>query len=572
MKTKRFLNKKNKTFKLKKGGDITKHLIFKEIKSIGFEIETTDLIKLTITPNENTTVLVNSSLTNIDLEYGFTDLTEYTDIKNNPNETFKITNDSAEDSDFNILIEKTYGSYKIQNDENLINEDDNDDDNEDDDEYPNPIIKITFPKNKYLNQTNYDLKFREVDGELTNFSSFTDTEFISTYYNPIQSDNIIENYFFISMKELITHLKNLKTINNSRLFIKPKDKPKYIMLDGLSNQAFVLPNTSLVYYNSSLYKIQKYNIQNDLKIVVQMTFSCDVSYVYKLMVQLMDLNNNLLNSSNNNDIVNFINMNKNNPNVNEITNTLNNYAENINYDLYAIYHTFNIVNKLFKQYEKINPDKKYSFNSTENKKLKMYIFLLLYKLLIYLNSYIELGNMLKKHLSFAVRHNNYVLFLEIKNQIKTIFASEFNGKDENYVTNEINKIILKLFNENELNKLYDTSYIKNQKIKLNLLINKNDKLKEKYDGNPLYSIISYINYFDTNNSDWLVDNDIDEKSTKFDLVNDTIIIEFRDYPLYSYMNIFFNSNDVIRTELIKNNVGTLNMGIVKQYMALKKIR
>jgi hypothetical protein len=84
------------------GGDINKNNIFSHIKSIGFEIETTDLIKFTLESHKPSSkrskssskrakskeILVNSALTNIDLEYGYMDENEYTDIIDTPDLKF----------------------------------------------------------------------------------------------------------------------------------------------------------------------------------------------------------------------------------------------------------------------------------------------------------------------------------------------------------------------------------------------------------------------------------------------------------------------------------------------------
>ncbi len=499
--TRKKLNNKNKTKrKYNKGGSIQKNNIFQLIKSIGFEIETLELIKFTVTNENNKIILVNSALTNIDLEYGFSDPNEYTDIKDEKDETFKITNDSAEDSEFNELIKTIYKLEK--NDEEVYNneeandeEEDNDeeynDEEEDNEEEYNPVIKIEIPKNTYLSQTNYDVKFREISNELTYFSSFTDTEFISTYYNPEKTNNIIQQYFFMSIKELNAHLNKLVTIDNSKMLIK-KGGEEYTYLNDLCDKVYILPNTSLLYFNSSLRSKKNYNITDDLKIVVQMTFSCDVISVYKQMTQLLYLNTKfILNPTNN--VTNYINMNKDNKNVKEIVTTINNYDEHLNYDIYSINVSLNIVKLLFKNYAV--KYKKYSFGlDTYSKKIRMYIFLIIYKLFIYLNSYIELGTMLKKHLSFAVRHDNYALFLEIKKHIRTLFATSFNGKEDNYIDDEIKNIITQLFDEKILNKLYNTTYIKNQKMRLNLSIKNNNKLQEINNGSPLYSITNYFNY------------------------------------------------------------------------------
>lgn len=570
--TKRRFNNKNKTKKkYKTGGSIQKHNIFNLIKSIGFEIETTELIKFTLTKESDKYILVNSALTNIDLEYGFTDPNEYTNIKDEKDESFKITNDAAEDSDFNDLINRIYkkDTHTHDNDNDYEeDEENNEHTNEeyDEEEEVDPVIKLAIPKNPYLSQLDYDVKFREISDELTYFSSFTDTEFISTYYNPIKSNNEIQQYFFMSIKELIEHLKKLITINNSKMLVKTQDE-NYITIDDLCNQLYVLPNTTLLYYNSSLYPNPKYNIQDDLRVVVQMTFSCDIINIHKIMTQLLYLNTNIIKNDN---ITSYMNAHKDNKNIAEITKIINDYKDNLNYDVYCVQLSFDIATKMFKNYEKLN--KKYIFGSDLlSKKLRMYVFLIIYKLLIYLNSFIQLGDMLKKHLSFAVRHNNHSLFLEIKQKIRQLFSSSFNGKDETYIDGEIMQIMKALFDEKVLRTIYDTNYIKNQKKRLDLSIKNDNKLKQKNYGNPLYSISSYIDYLNSNNTDWLVDNNIDEKSTKFDLVNDNIIVEFRDFPTYSYMELFFKGNDTIRDELIKNNVGTLSIKIIKDYMILNNI-
>ena len=128
--TRKYKNKKNCTKKRNKnkkfpiffGGNIDIHNIFKNIKSIGFEIETIDLTKLTLVNEKGENILINSSLTNADLEYGYNDPDEYTYIKEEKTETFKITNDDAEDSDFNLFIQTIYKT----DDDNIGENDDSD--------------------------------------------------------------------------------------------------------------------------------------------------------------------------------------------------------------------------------------------------------------------------------------------------------------------------------------------------------------------------------------------------------------------------------------------------------------
>ena len=76
--------------------------------------------------------------------------------------------------------------------------------------------------------------------------------------------------------------------------------------------------------------------------------------------------------------------------------------------------------------------------------------------------------MFKKSLSFAVRHNNYFLYLEIKKIIRHIFASEFKDKDEKYIHDKIienvGNIIKTIGKEKDIfNLLYNFTYVRDRK-------------------------------------------------------------------------------------------------------------
>ena len=579
IKNRKINNKKTRKYKNTIiGGDINKYSIFRHIKSIGFEIETTDLIKFTIEKPKKREILVNSALTNIDLEYGYFDENEYTDIIDTPDLKFKITNDSAEDSEFNEELYKIYDSHK------------------DDDDCEKVIFKLNIPKNEHLKQSTYVIKIREPDLELHNCSSFTDVEWIITYYKPELSKNVILNTFYNSMNLLKDHLKKLKTIQNSKLYYLNEEN-KYVKFENSKiNQVYVLPNTSLVYYNNSKYDIKNYNINENLKVVVQMTFSCDIYYVFRIMKKLLSIEY----SSNQLNIVKkqLENL-KDNTNVQNINEMIEQTIKNENFDLYAVDNSLEIVKKMFNYYNNNKENSEYLFVSSNDntKKLKMYFFLIMYKIYIYLNSYLQNKadddeSLFKKSLSFAVRHNNYYLYIEIKKIIRNIFSHQFKNKDEKYINDKIVEIISNIIKPTSKDKeihnlIYNFPYVKEQKKELYRLIRENKEKSETHFGNPLYSVSSYFSHFENeeneeneenlnneNNEtrDWLVLNNVDEKSTKFELNNDTIIIEFRDFPSYCYLNLLINSNDTeIKKEILKNNVGTLNMKIVNDYMKLHNI-
>jgi len=553
-------NKKTRKNRRKVGGHIALSKIFENILSIGFEIESNDIIKFTLTKDETTGkyILVNSALTNADLEYGFIDPDEYTYTKEpTDDETFKITNDAAEDTDFNELAEKIYygEDEKQEGGEEEAEEAEEAEEYEEDDEDKFFILKI--PPNQYLTQTDYDIKFRENTGELVNYNPFTDTEFIATYYNPVKGSNIIKEYLFKSIRELRDHLDKLVTINNSKMFLKNHDKevdiPKPI------HQSYVLPNTTLVYFNSSLYNVKNYNIKEDLDVVIQMTFSCNVMYCYRIMKQLLAIIDvekyrNQFNQYSKNETTN--------KNIQRIFEKLDDVKANSDFDDYTINTSMNIVNSLFNNYNNIY--KTYPFNNETptTKIIKSYMFLIIYKLFIYLNSYVQNidkpGNLLKYWLSFAPRHYNYNLFLELKKIIKNAF---------NINDSEVSTIFSQLLDEKILKDMYAYPSIKNKKFKLNVDAKNDPSLQSTYFGDPLFSIKSYFEYFDKNNADWLEANSIDEKSTKFDLKNDVVIIEFRDFPLYTYLELFSMADDNIKNEIIKNIVGVFNMRILNHFIS-----
>lgn len=532
------------------GGDIHPASIFQHIKSIGFEIETTDLIKFTIEPftfksksksksksrskktksksrrTEKNRQLINSALTNIDLEYGYLDEHEYTNVLDTSELKFKITNDSAEDSDFNVKLQ------------NLISEHKDEEDNCED-----TAFRLKIP-NSSGKMVVYDILIKDPDMELRHCSTFTDVEWIITHYNPPISKNIILHSFFASMKLLQEHLQNLIVLPGST-FCYRNAKNKFVEFDyNTIRQAYSLPKTSLLYYNVSAYEIDHYNITSDLKFVPQMTFSCDVVYAFRIMKKMMEMQYTV-------------------PRTNSvIREVIEKNANNDNFDIDAIDRSMEMVKMVFKQEKRENDGK-----------LKMYLFLILYKLYIYLNSYVEYKQthpdaMLKKFLSFAVRHSNYVLYLEIKRLLGDDFPQVFGEWIKAMNTKEVLKL------------MYDYSYPKKERNKImrELKESRHDSekyktIKMEYDGNPLCFVSSYFDHFEKDDieegeeRDWLVANHIDEKSTKFELRDDTVIIEFRDFPSYSYLYLFVNSDAALQRQIAKNNMGTLDMRILQEYMS-----
>ena len=568
--------KRNTRRNVKNGGKITAHSLFENIESIGFEIETTDIVKFTITPslNEEKNILVNSALTNIDLEYGFEDKNEYTDIIKEPNVSFKVTNDSAEDDYFNSLLQEIRVNHDC--DEDI------------------PFFRLKIKDNtKTQLQDAYNIYVRETDESLTACSTFTDTEFIATYYKPEKSQNVILNYFFKSFLNLKEHINKLKPITTSLVYLtedeateeatedKATEDEEYKENDiiDIAKQSYYLPETTLLYVNIS-EQSSNYNIVTDLAFVPQMTFSCNIIYIYNIMNTLMELSSKQIqNCSTRKEIE-----------CGKLNDVVAGILSEDNNDKYAIETAFKMSKELIEDYDK-KTDKKIDFEQDEETKSKivMYLFLILYKLFIYINAYIPFRlkgetHLLKKNLSFAVRHDNYSLYVNIKKCIKNMLKeqNELNNKDDTELNTEAIEIIQDILNNNKIiKKIYFNPYIKKERLKMsnemktakNTDATKYEMFKQNYFGDPLYSILIYFKYFENQQNidsgvrDWLVIKDIDSKSTKFDLENDKIIVEFRDFPTYMYLYLFDTGSANVKEQLLTKNIGTINMKIINDYMS-----
>jgi hypothetical protein len=149
------------------------------------------------------------------------------------------------------------------------------------------------------------------------------------------------------MNLLSEHLKQLKTIKNSKLYYLNDDN-KYVKFENNKiHQVYVLPGTSLVYYNNSSYDIKKYDINENLKIVVQMTFSCDIYYVFRIMKKLLSID---YSSKQLKVVKKYLENLKDNTNIGNINEMIVQTMKNESFDLDAVDSSLEIVKKLFTIY------------------------------------------------------------------------------------------------------------------------------------------------------------------------------------------------------------------------------
>jgi hypothetical protein len=558
-KTKKIVKKYKNIFK---GGTIYEHNIFANINTIGFEIETIDLIKLTKL-EDNSDKLMNTSLANGDLEYGYFGEGEgkgvnelFTVETNDANTSFKITNDSADDTLFNIMLQDLYKKIDCSKD--------------------TLFLKVN-ERNQYLNSNYHFINFMEPTSEIINCSTFTDTEWILTYYKPIKSKNIIMDYFIDSYKKIKQHLNELIKINTSLNYIDKNNKQ--IPIKKAVNEVYVLPNTTLIYMNSLVNtSVVEYNILEDLQAVFQMTFSCNVLYIIKIMNQLLSFTENQL------DILTEYGI-KNKVNIQDKFDIQHDY--NVEYN---ILHTIDeVTTSLFAAYSS-NLNNNYLFTVQNDllSKIKIYFKLIFYKIYCYLNYYLKNAEtnksyLFKKDLTFTVRHYNYEMYERIKELMAEYFKDKFNSNNMNSsnIDDEIVKIINifidgKINNENITDKLYKDDTLKRLKTLTN-----NDNIENNY-GDPFYSINNYFHYFEKNevigseigsetgsetvSNDWLENSGIDGTSTKFPLENDNLIVEYRDFPNQLKLNLFINGNEYIRKKLLETNNIAITLKIIEEFI------
>ena len=81
----------------------------------------------------------------------------------------------------------------------------------------------------------------------------------------------------------------------------------------------------------------------------------------------------------------------------------------------------------------------------------------------------------------------------------------------------------------------------------------------KHFGNPLFSFASYFDYLEKNESDWLFDNEYDQYSTVFPIVDNVVMVEYRifKYSIISYLNNNIKDIDIVYECLSINNMYTI---------------
>jgi len=533
------------------GGSLNENEIFSKIVSIGYEFETHDIAKFSL--HENGTSLINSDTNIRNLTYKLPDkIAEKVDdnnyifyleddIKLNKQNNGKKYNmehyyipSKSTNTNTNTHHSSTHHSTKTDSD-NLDNDadyfieyiDEPDTVDKDlqlritndlgDSEFSDMISRCQRSRKSnndmYIFKTKdheYSLKFYEI----TDCQSFSGVEYISTYYKPTKDNNVILDTFVDACRRILEHLDGLKKIKGN-LYMNVKNK--FQKIGNLDHRyLFHKPNTNLYYLhtNDDKYTLRPSSLLNSV-FVPQMTFGCKAENLISIMKQLLFVQSSYKNGK-----------------------------QNLRY-LQSEYDRLLTV-------EKITDMMISSYETNSNTKLdnefKCYLFMILYKLDVYINYYDEENDdYFKSRMFFLSRHTNntfYKLMIE--------WLHKHHSLSHKKAVNQIHALLKT--SDDAIRLLYQIKGKRQKDIKLKTI--SIEKSNEEY-GNPVESIVSYFEFFedpleDTSDelfdknwfqNDWLVFNKIDYYTTRMDIKDGILLTENRSFKM-EIKNYIKNETDI----------------------------
>jgi hypothetical protein len=561
-----------------KGGDISRDKIFSKILSIGYELETNDLIKFTKIsqedPDTNNPILINTDTARNDIDKltavekrednktkqesegeGHEDNDEVDDEEEDedeeyyydedakmdlllrqeetfeiptgiPDAFFYITNDLSDHSPIHIALKEICPTiYSFDEKDKLYT--------------LQSVNKTNEPKTYNLNFIFSNQK------TALDCSSFSDVEWISTFYKPPNHSNIIVETFKKTVEILLKHLNSLKNVGEMNIIMhtdNPQPELNKITLDINDKTVFPLynmPEMNEPNSESDLYYLQiRGNSIGNVCIVPQMTFAAKAEDVFPIMKKMIE--NNL-----------------------QSMECVNNTCDRQMNIFTAI---DNCTKELIQKYNDSDTPYKIVYsneNSVLYNRIFNYIDLILYKLYVYYNVYLPRGKKryFKDYLSMNSRHSNFVFYTELKKSLMKLFSNQsaFQTMSEQERKAEIVKIVKDIVIQPDILNEYMLEDTKNARKNVFSKTNPFTVSDFSY-GNPSKSLVSYFDFFENPspgtdsekldnlyvdntfiNHDWLEYKKIDYYSNKMDLKDDIVLIEFRIFRalLINYIyNIF----------------------------------
>jgi len=576
--------KKRKSTKV--GGDIESHTAFQYILSIGYEIETNFLSKLTLIEDVNETtgklekVLLNTNtntghIATMNEQQGEFDEDDE-DFEENLLRQQELTKTDALDKS-GVNVDKDV-SFLITNDmttsafQKMLNK-------------ICSIEESIIKNDLYTFRTDlgneYRLKFLNTAEQ--DCSTFSDVEWVITYYKPLVSKNVILDTFTNAIQNLIRHLDALEK-TKGQLLMNTEDNENAnhkIVVGHPENRSFFhYPGTNL-YYLQSNYNVNDLNV-DDICLTIQMTFAAKISNLFFIMKELILDSLKTFQCSVPLSQERLQLLKKIEYCVKELISHYNNDVE----PAYQILPS------------KTNTKQKYLYSCIKN-----YLALILYKLSIYYNVFLEKKRNFKKEgkdpqknpiyfkdsLFLNPRHSNYQFYMELKKCLEEYFGPSLQNLEEEEKNRVIVQLIRKLILQpailNELLIKDKTMVRKNAFESSNILENGSVSY-----GNPYNSLASYLQFFeepvknDTNLTvkdefiyhDWLEYNGDDRVSTRMDIHDNTILVEVRGFQRIFSTYLYHKADANLKKELDESGCNRLkkhcilgqSIGNLKKFLSL----
>jgi len=598
------------------GGDIKKHAVYKDIISIGYELETSGLAKMISEPDEEDeekTVLLNTDSARDDISRlisgDFSDVMTHEEesYEQRINEAATLVIDAYDDDghiDKNIhfvagndISETNFVKYNNKICRALLGK------NKDTSKGKSaslsnksvneleknqlykfrpigPISKtgstgskeVSLKRQKSMGEKEYDIHFVFWEDSVE-CGVFSDMEWVATYYKPKQQNkNIILDTFSNLARNLIRHLDEFVPIPGN--LIITDGHTEFVVKKPETRILFHKPGTNLNYLQTHFSTIldKKTLSLDDVCITPQMTFAAHISKVYPVAKALVK------------DSIQSIDTSK-------------QMFDNV---LHVLNLVETCVKKLLRSYNKKAEKRlrivEHRTNKDTVKEIQHLLMLMLYKLFVYINLYDTKGeDYFKDFLVINVRHSNYLLYAELKKALATLFHEDkaADKVSESTIIQVIQSIIVQ---ESILKEyiLTNESSIRKKAFDPN---NRMEKGSSMY-GDPAKSLISYLEFFehpiekdniqydrDGNTThkivfrDWLEYKQIDKFSAKLPLNDGVILIEFRVFSaaiisyLYSIKDPWIQENMTKGTcnDLLRNytpGISKVSVGVLRRFVEL----
>ena len=624
----------SKNISKKIGGDVKKHTVYKDIISIGYELETSGLAKLISQPDDEegeTTVLLNTDSARDDVSRLITG--DFSDVREDQEESYVLRINEAS----SLVIDAYDDNGKIDKDVHFVAANDISDTNfvkgnnamcrallgkniekspsrsgsksgskpyTGDDIEKNELFKfrvieptaslstppaksgskkgvLSLKRQSSLGEKEYDIHFVFWDSDVE-CGVFSDMEWVATYYKPKQrNDNIILDTFTNLARNLIRHLDDFVPIPGNVVLTDGFtdfviDKPETRIL-------FHKPGTNLNYLQTHVSRVldKKTLTLDDVCVTLQMTFASHISKVFPVAKTLIK------------DTIRSVEM----------------HTETFDQTLVILNIVETCVKQLIRSYNSNAPKTLRIIEGQKNralvKEIQHLLMLMFYKLYIYINIYDpKAESYFKDYLIVNVRHSNYMLYKELKKALTTLFRQQLptgSGSQESIPDADIIGIVRDI--------IVQESILKEYMLKDDGLIRKNafhpsnrmPKESPMY-GNPLKSMVSYLDFFESPIEkdnveydrqgnittkilfrDWLEYKQIDKYSAKMSLNNGVILIEFRLFSsaivsyLYSIKDQWIQDNMTQGTCNILMNTFSpelrkISIGVLRRFVELSDVK